>query len=90
MYILTNVYAIRMAAVFMLALGTLWVRTRVMRRLFIALTYLLALVMLLAVNLSVWLILIFPAWVMVIGVFIPVESLRGKTAAAEAVIGHGG
>jgi hypothetical protein len=34
-----------------------------------------------------WLILVFPAWVFVISVFILVESLRGDIAEAEGVIG---
>lgn len=55
-----NVYAIRMAGVFMISLSTIWMRTRVMPRLFVFLTYGLALVMLLSINLSPWLILVFP------------------------------
>src|SRR6266700_3069661 len=46
MYTITNVYAIRMAGVFMISLGTIWIRTRVMPRLFVFLTYALALLLL--------------------------------------------
>src|SRR5262245_19325655 len=35
MYTITNVYAIRMAGVFMISLGTIWIRTRVMPRPFV-------------------------------------------------------
>ncbi len=86
MYTIANVYAIRMAAVFMIALGTIWIRTRVMPRLFVFLTYALALLLLVSSNLTAWLILVFPAWVLVISIFILVISLRGEQAEAE---GHG-
>ena len=39
---LSNVYALRMAGVFMLSLGTIWLRTGLMPRLLVILTYLLA------------------------------------------------
>jgi hypothetical protein len=87
MYTVTNVYAIRMAAVFMISLGTIWIRTRVMPRVFVVLTYALALLLLVSSNLTLWLILIFPAWVFVISVFILVVSLRGGQAEAEGVVG---
>ena len=87
MYTITNVYAVRMAGVFMISLGTLWLRTKVMPRVFVLLTYLLALVLLFAVNLSLWLILVFPAWVFVISVFILVATLRGKPTEAEEIVG---
>jgi hypothetical protein len=85
-YTVTNVYAIRMAGVFMLSLGTLWVRTRAMPRLFVILTYILALILLLAINLSLWAIMVFPAWVFVISVFILVRNLRRQAAEAERAV----
>jgi hypothetical protein len=85
MYTITNVYAIRMAAVFMISLGTIWIRTRVMPRVFVVLTYALALLLLVSSNLTLWLILIFPTWVFVISVFILIISLRGGQA--EGVVG---
>ncbi len=87
MYTIMNVYAIRMAGVFMISLGTVWIRTRIMPRLLVFLTYLLALALLLAINFSVWLVLVFPAWVFVISVYILVVSLRGETREAERVVG---
>src|SRR6266699_2045799 len=87
MYTITNVYAIRMAGVFMISLGTIWIRTRVMPRLFVFLTYALALLLLVSTDFTSWLILIFPAWVFVISVFILVVSMRGEQAQAEGVIG---
>jgi hypothetical protein len=87
MYTITNVYGVRMAGVFMVSLATIWIRTHVMPRAFVFLTYALALVLLVSSNLTLWLVLVFPAWVFVISVFILVISLRGGHAEAEGVIG---
>jgi hypothetical protein len=87
MYTITKVYAIRMAGVFMISLGTLWMRTRVMPRLFVFLTYAVALLLLVSSDFTSWLILVFPAWVFVISMFILVVSLRGEQAEAEGMVG---
>jgi hypothetical protein len=87
MYTITNVYGVRMAGVFMVSLATIWIRTHIMPRSFVFLTYALALVLLVSSNLTLWLVLVFPAWVFVISVFILIISLRGGRAEAEGVIG---
>jgi hypothetical protein len=87
MYTIMQVYAIRMSGVFMIALATIWMRTRVMPRLFVFLSYALALVLLVSSDITAWLILVFPAWVFVISVYILVESLRGGITEAEGMIG---
>jgi hypothetical protein len=87
MYTIMNVYAIRMAAVFMISLGVIWTRTHVMPRSFVFLTLVLAVVLLVSSNLTVWLVLVFPAWVFVISVFILIVSLRGERAEAEGIVG---
>lgn len=87
MYIIINVYAIRMAGVFMISLGTLWLRTGVMPRIFTFVTYALALLMLLTINFSVWLILVFPSWVFVISVYILYITMRGEKLEAEELLG---
>jgi len=76
-----------MAGVFMISLATIWMRTHVMPRVFVFLTYALALLLLVSSNLTLWLVLVFPAWVFVIRVFILIISLRGERAVAEGVIG---
>ena len=73
-----NIYAVKMASVFMLSLGTLWRRTGVMPRLLSYLTYLLALGMLVAFSRSLWLLLIFPAWVLLVSFYILNTNLRPK------------
>jgi hypothetical protein len=87
MYTVMKVYAIRMAGVFMISLATIWIRTRVMPRVFVFLTYPLALLLLVSSNLTLWLVLVFPAWVFVISMFILIVSLRGEQAEAEGAIG---
>jgi len=87
MYSIATVYSVRMAAVFMIALATIWMRTRVMPRLFVFLSYALALVLLVSSNITAWLMLAFPAWVFVISIFILIASLRGEHATAEGVLG---
>jgi len=76
---LSNVYALRMAGVFMLSLGTLWLRTGVMPRWLVILTYLLAVSLLIIINLSLWITLIFPVWVMIISVETLVLNMRRST-----------
>ena len=64
-YRITNVYAIKMAGVFMISLGTIWVRTRVMPRWLALLTYALALGLLLSISSYLWVVRSFPdgyAW----------------------------
>jgi hypothetical protein len=78
MWRISNVYAIRMAGVFMISLGTISVRTRIIPRWLAFLTYGLALVLLLSIGYSLWVTLIFPAWVLVISIDILVVNLRRK------------
>ncbi len=73
-----NTFAVKMASAFMFSLGTLWRTTRVMPRPLVYLTYLLALVMLVAFSRSLWLLLIFPAWVLLVSVYILITNLRPR------------
>ncbi len=73
-----NTFAVKMASLFMLSLGTLWRSTGVMPRPLVYLTYLLALVMLVAFSQSLWLLLIFPAWALLVSVYILITNLRPK------------
>jgi hypothetical protein len=73
---ISNVYALRMAGVFMISLGTVWWRTGLMPRWLAVLTLVLALTLLLVVNLSVWVTLIFPGWVFLISLLILVWQYR--------------
>ena len=75
-----NVYALRMAAVFLISQATLWLRTGVMPRWMALPTYGVALVLLFVVSQSTWVVLIFPAWVLVVSVYILVVNLTQADA----------
>ncbi len=75
-YNLINIYALRMAGVFMISLGTIWLRTGVMHRGWALVTYALALVLLLSTSLSSWVPLIFPGWVLAVSVYVLILNLR--------------
>lgn len=87
MYTIMNIYAVRMAGVFMISLGTVWMRTRVMPRLLVLLTYGLALVLLITINLTLWLVLIFPGWVFLISVYILTVTFRGERKQRHEIAG---
>ena len=59
-------YAIRMAAVFMISLATIWLKTGLMPRWLVAVSYLVALGLFIAGDVSMWLTLAFPVWVLVV------------------------
>ncbi|MBU8817668.1 hypothetical protein MI170_03685 [Mycolicibacterium goodii] len=64
----SKTYALRMAAVFMVSLATIWLRTGLMPRWLVGVTYLVAVVLLLASEVTMWLTLAFPIWVLVVSV----------------------
>lgn len=72
----TNVYALRMAAVFMISLSTTWQRSGTAPRWLVIVTYVVALCLLVVTNLSVWVALIFPAWVLLVSVYVLVTVRR--------------
>jgi hypothetical protein len=76
MYQVLNIYAIRMAGLFMISLGTIWLRTGLMHRGWALLTYALALVLLLSISYSLWVTLIFPGWVLAVSIYILIVNLR--------------
>jgi hypothetical protein len=78
MYQIINVYAIRMAGVFMISLGTIWIRTGLMHRGWAFLTYALALVLLVSIGYSLWVTLIFPGWVLAVSVYFLILNFRGQ------------
>lgn len=63
-------YATRMAAVFMISLATIWLRTGLMPRWLVILTYLTAVGELAAGDLSIWVAMTFPVWVVVVSVLL--------------------
>jgi len=80
-----NTYGLKMAGVFMISISTLWLRTGVMPRLLCILTYLLALVLLVTTSLNLWMVLIFPAWVLIISVYILIVNFSPKPSGSAGV-----
>src|SRR6516165_2794801 len=70
----TKTYAIRMAAVFMMSLATIWFKTGLMPRWLVGISYLVALGLLIAGDISMWLAMAFPAWVLVVSGLILARS----------------
>ena len=62
----SGTYAVRMAAVFMMSLATIWLRTGLMPRWLVGLSYLTAVALLLASEVSMWVTMAFPVWVLVV------------------------
>jgi hypothetical protein len=71
---LTNTYALRMGAVFMISLATIWLKTRLMPTWLVAGTYLFAVSLLIAADISMWMTLAFPAWVLVVSLLALVRA----------------
>ncbi|BCI51284.1 hypothetical protein NIIDNTM18_05620 [Mycolicibacterium litorale] len=79
---ISKTYALRMAAVFMMSLATIWLRTGLMPRPLVWGTYALAVVLLAAAEVSMWLTLAFPAWVLVVSLLLLRRSLTPAPGAA--------
>jgi len=76
------VYALRMAAIFQLSQASLWLRTRVMPRWMALVTIVVALLLLFVFTQAWWVVLVFPAWVLLVSVYILIA--RSATDPAEA------
>ena len=70
MLTLTKTYALRMAAVFMISLATIWLKTGLMPRWLVGVTYLVAVGLILSSDISMWLTLAFPVWVLVVSLLL--------------------
>lgn len=67
---ISKTYALRMAAVFMMSLATIWKRTGLMPGWLVWLSYLMAVVLIIAGDTTMWLSLSFPVWVGVVSVLL--------------------
>ena len=66
MLAVSKTYAVRMAAVFMMSLATIWLRTGLMPRWLVGLSYLAAVALLAASEVSMWITMVFPVWVLMV------------------------
>jgi hypothetical protein len=69
-------YFLRMAAVYMLSIGSLWIRTGVVPRWLVIVTYAVAVGFLLFASFLRWSRFIFPAWVFLVSVYILAVNYR--------------
>jgi hypothetical protein len=67
---LTKTYALRMGAVFIMSLATIWLRTGLMPRWLVYASYLLAISLLIVGDISMWLTLGFPIWVLIVSLLL--------------------
>jgi hypothetical protein len=74
------VFAARAAAVFMIVTSTIAIRTAVFPRWLVIAGYVIALVMLLSLSALQWVVLLFPAWVFVMSLFILNSEIRAARA----------
>jgi hypothetical protein len=79
-YQVVNVYAIRMAAVFMISTGTLAIRIRIFPRWMVFLGYALALFLLLSPGRLAWAPLVFPLWALLISIHVLLANLQARAA----------
>jgi len=79
-YIVMNVYAIKMAAVFMISMSTVVIYTGIAPRWIAFIGYLLAAILLIGSYYISWSFAILPAWVALISIHILTDNLRQKRA----------
>lgn len=77
-----HIYAMKMAAVFMISTSTITLQTRMFPRWMAFLGYALAIMLLLSVGTIEWIPLVFPLWVLLISLYILSENLHGQSEAA--------
>jgi hypothetical protein len=70
----SKTYALRMAAVFMISLATIWLKTGLMPRWLVGVTYLAAVGLLIASDITMWLVLAFPIWVLVVSLLLLIRA----------------
>jgi len=72
-----NMYAAKMAGVFMMATCTIALQTQILPRWIALLGYALALILLLSIGKIEWVFMLFPLWVLLISGYMLVEDIRG-------------
>jgi hypothetical protein len=78
------VYAMRMAAVFTLATSTILLRSKLAPRWLVASGYAVAVVLLVTVSFFAWIELLFPAWVLVLSLYVLITSFKATAPSGPA------
>ena len=88
--ILVNIYAIRMAAVFTLTTVTIARRTAIVSRWLTFAGFAVALILLIGTNISVWVEVLFPAWILALSLDILVGARSGRSPRVGDAAGPAG
>jgi hypothetical protein len=75
-YDIMHVYAFKMAAVFMISTSTLAIKTQLTARWIALLGYASALMLLIGSSFLDWILLLFPAWVLLVSIYILIDNFR--------------
>ncbi len=75
---LSKTYALRMGAVFMISLATIWLKTGLMPKWLVGVTYLVAVGLIVSADVSMWLTMAFPIWVLVVSVLLLMPGRRHR------------
>jgi hypothetical protein len=78
-YNIMHIYAFKMAAVFMVSASTLAIRTRITARWIALLGYAAALILLLVSGYFDWVLFVFPAWVLLVSIYILTDNMRSSS-----------
>ncbi len=81
-YHITNVYAVKMAGVFMISTCTLSMRTGIFPRWMAMLGYALALLLLLSIGYVQWALIVLPLWVLLVSCYILAANLTQRGSAS--------
>lgn len=79
-YILLNVYATKMATVFMISTSTVVIHTAIAPRWTAILGYVLAIILLVGTYYSTWPIIVLPIWVLLLSIIILIDNMRPQPA----------
>jgi len=83
-YEIMNLYAVKMAAVFMFSTCTLAIRTGFIARWIAFLGYALALFLLMSGRYVTWIIMVFPLWVLLVSIHILIDNLQRPSQAGTS------
>ena len=87
-FALGNTFGVRMAGVFMLSTGTIWLRSGAMARWMVGLTYFLAVLQVFGPGISLWMTLVFPFWVLVVSIHFLVAGTESPSQRDERHLGR--
>jgi hypothetical protein len=85
---ITNLYAVKMAAVFMISTSIIGVRTGFTARWIAYLGFVCALLLLLTGRHTDWIFMVFPLWVLLMSIHILVDNLRRPSETGIATPGQ--